>query len=91
MPIGTHAPETDLLLPLPADGEHWDPHTIHTYYFGFSIPEARIGAFLYLRCQPAFPLSQGGVCVFSGLDNTEPTDLILQIPDLVVHGPVVVP
>jgi hypothetical protein len=74
MPIATQTAATDLILPLP-DGQDWDPHTIHTHYFGFSIPEAEIGAFLYLRYQPAFPLSQGGVCVFRGLDNFEPGDL----------------
>ena len=68
MPIATHPPETDLLVPLP-DGETWDPLTIHTHYFGFSVPEAEIGAFLYVRYQPAFPLSQGGVILFRGLDN----------------------
>jgi hypothetical protein len=68
MPIATHPAETDLLLPLP-DGEAWDPLTIHTHYFGLSIPEAELGAFLYVRYQPAFPLSQGGVCVFRGLNN----------------------
>jgi len=73
--MGTHPPETDLLLPLPDDGEQWDPHLIHTHYFGFSIPEARIGAFLYVRYQPAFPLSQGGVCIFQGTDNVEYTDM----------------
>ena len=70
----THPPETDLIVPLP-DGEHWDPHTIHTHYFSFSIPEARIGAFLYLRYQPAFPLSQGGVAIFRGLDNINILDI----------------
>lgn len=75
MPIGTHPGETDLWLPLPGEGEQWDPHLIHTHYFGFSIPEARLGAFLYVRYQPAFPLSQGGVCIFSGTDNLEPTDV----------------
>ena len=75
MSIGTHPPETDLLLPLPAAGEEWDPHLIHKHYFGFSVPEARIGAFLYIRYQPAFPLSQGGVCIFQGLDNVEYTDM----------------
>ncbi len=75
MPIGIHPPETDLLLPLPADGEQWDPHLIHTHYFGFSVPEAAIGVFFYLRCQPTFPLSQGGVCVFQGTDNVEYTDM----------------
>jgi hypothetical protein len=68
-------PETDLILPLPAAGETWDPWTIHTHYFGFTIPEAEIGAFLYLRYQPAFPLCQGGVAIFKGLDNHEPNDM----------------
>lgn len=75
MSIGVHPGETDLWLPLPAEHEQWDPHLIHTHYFGFSIPEARIGAFLYVRYQPAFPLSQGGVCIFQGTDNVEYTDL----------------
>lgn len=75
MTLRTHPPETDLLLPLPEQGEHWDPHLIHTHYFGFSIPEAAIGAFLYVRYQPAFPLSQGGVCIFEGNDNVEYTDM----------------
>jgi hypothetical protein len=74
LPIATHPPETDLILPLPGD-EHWDPYTIHTHYFGLSVPEARIGAFLYVRYQPAFPLSQGGVCIFRGLDNVTPLDM----------------
>lgn len=73
--MGTQPPETDLWLPQPAAEQRWDPHTIHTYYFGFSVPDARIGAFLYLRCQPTFPLSQGGVCIFRGTDNVEYTDI----------------
>ena len=75
MPLKTHPAETDLLLPLPAPGENWDPHTIHTHYFGFSVPEAQIGAFLYLRYQPTFPLCQGGVAIFQGLDNVEHADM----------------
>ena len=75
MSIGVHPGETDLWLPLPDEHEQWDPHLIHTHYFGFSIPEARIGAFLYVRYQPAFPLSQGGVCIFQGTDNVEYTDM----------------
>src|ERR1700712_3516015 len=75
MAMNTHPPETDLILPLPVDGEQLDPHTIHTHYFGFSIPEAGIGAFLYVRYQPFFPLSQGGVCVFQGTDNVEIQDM----------------
>ena len=75
MSIGVHPGETDLWLPLPADNEQWDPHLIHTHYFGFSIPERGLGAFLYVRYQPAFPLSQGGVCIFQGTDNVEYTDM----------------
>lgn len=74
MPHAVHPPETDLIVPLPG-GERWDPHTIHTHYFGFSIPEARIGAFLYIRYQPAFPLSQGGVAIFRGTGNVNAIDI----------------
>jgi hypothetical protein len=91
MPIATHPPETDLIVPLPADGESWDPWTIHTHYFGFTIPGAEIGAFLYIRYQPAFPLSQGGMVVFQGLDNIEPgdfefTDYRLTMPYPTIEG-----
>ena len=75
MALSTHPGATDLLLPLPAAGEHWDPHLIHTHYFGFSVPDAAIGAFVYIRYQPAFPLSQGGICIFQGTDNVEYTDI----------------
>jgi hypothetical protein len=75
MPIATHPGETDLIVPLPGDDDHWDPHTIHTHYFGFSVPEAELGAFLYLRYQPAFPLSQGGVALFRGMDNVHALDM----------------
>lgn len=74
MPHATHPPETDLILPLPGK-ETWDPHTIHTHYFGFSIPEERIGAFLYVRYQPAFPLCQGGVAIFRGTENVHAIDI----------------
>ena len=30
MALATHSGDTDLLLPLPAAGEQWDPHLIHT-------------------------------------------------------------
>ena len=66
--------DTDLLLPLPGPQDSWDPHTIHTHYFGFSVPEAGIGAFLYVRYQPTFPLCQGGVVIFQGTDNPTPAD-----------------
>ncbi len=75
MSTATHKPETDLILPLPADGEEWDSHTIHTHYFGGCVPDASLGFFAYIRYQPAFPLSQGGLCVFSGLDNAELLDM----------------
>ncbi len=75
MTLHQHSGDTDLLLPLPQPGEMWDPHLIHTHYFGFSIPEHAIGAFLYIRYQPAFGLSQGGVCIFEGTDNVEYTDM----------------
>jgi hypothetical protein len=75
MSIATHPPETDLIIPLPAAGEIWDPWTIHTHYFGFSVPEAEIGGFLYLRYQPALALCQGGVAIFRGIDNLEPGDM----------------
>jgi hypothetical protein len=74
MAFATHPPETDLIVPLP-DGEAWDPHTIHTHYFGFSVPEAEIGAFVYIRYMPYFPLCQGGVCIFQGTSNVAPIDI----------------
>jgi hypothetical protein len=67
--LAVHAPETDLIVSQPGAGETWDAHTIHTHYFGFCIPEAQIGVFTYIRYQPAFPLSQGGVMVYRGLEN----------------------
>jgi hypothetical protein len=72
VPLLTHPPETDLWLPRPSGGETWDPHTIHTHYFGLCVPEAEIGAFVYVRAQPVFGLCSGGVCVFRGLDNRFP-------------------
>jgi hypothetical protein len=61
---------TDLYLPLAEAGETLDPYTVHTYYFGCTVPSAGIGAYIYLRAQPTFGLCQGGVVVFRGLDNT---------------------
>jgi hypothetical protein len=74
MAWATQPGSTDLLLPTakPGDGTH--PYTVHTYYFGFSVPEAEIGAYLYFRAQPAFGLCQGGPVIFRGLDNTELLD-----------------
>ena len=44
MTIAVQPPETDLILPLPAAGEEWDPWTIHTHYFGFTVPAAERAA-----------------------------------------------
>lgn len=65
----------DLMIPKPAPGEVWASHTIHTHYFGFSVPEQCIGVFIYVRCQPVFNLCSGGVCVFQGMDNLRPLDI----------------
>jgi len=84
----THAiqpPETDLALPVPAAGEVWDSHTIHTHYFGFTVPEEQIGVFIYVRCQPVFKLCSGGVCIFRGLDNDKPLDI--EHPNFLVTMP----
>ncbi len=75
MPVELQSPEKDLWVPRPAAGEDWDPHTIHTHYFGFSIPERKIGAFIYLRWHPALNCSHGGVCIFQGTDNLVPLDM----------------
>lgn len=67
--LAVQPPETDLIVSQPDPGERWDPHTIHTHYFGFCVPEAQVGVFTYIRYQPAFPLSQGGVMIYRGLEN----------------------
>jgi hypothetical protein len=67
--IGIHEPEKDLWAPRPAEGERWDPHTMHTHYFGFSIPEEQIGAFIYLRWQPSMNSCNAGVSIFRGTEN----------------------
>jgi hypothetical protein len=69
MSLALQPGSTDLHLPRAEPGEALDPYTVHTYYFGLSVPEAAIGAYIYVRAQPAFDLSQGGVVVFRGLDN----------------------
>lgn len=67
-------PESDLWIPKPADNEKWDDHTIHTHYFGFSVPEEEISVFIYIRYQPVFDLISGGTCIFKGIDNLRPLD-----------------
>jgi hypothetical protein len=74
MAAGTHPPETDLLLPLPPEGELWDPATVHTHYFGIAVPEAKIGTFIYLRYLPYYPLCQGGFVAYEGMNNLSHTD-----------------
>src|SRR5258708_39058452 len=71
--LHVHPGETDLLVPLPGPGELWDPHLIHTHYFGFSIPEVAIGGFLDRRYQPPFPPGQGGGWLFQGNENPQYT------------------
>jgi hypothetical protein len=74
MAFATHPPETDLIGTDPA-GQEWEPHTVHTHYFGFQVPEAGIGGFTYIRYQPYFPLSQGNVIIFQGTDNAAHLDV----------------
>src|ERR1700722_12113206 len=66
--------ETDLIIPLPEPGADLHPYTVHTHYFGFTFPEAGIGAYLYTRYMPAFGLSQGGPTIFRGMDNVSLLD-----------------
>jgi hypothetical protein len=71
--LSVHAPETDLIGVFTGDGA-FEPHTVHTHYFGFQVPDAGIGAYTYIRYQPWFPLCQGGVVIFQGLDHRVPLD-----------------
>src|SRR3954463_14995443 len=87
MPLATHPPEPDLFLPLPSPGERWDPHTIHTHYFGFCVPEAALGAFIYIRYHPAFPLSGAGVLLYSGLDGHTLSDSLFHDYQLTLPWP----
>jgi hypothetical protein len=75
MPFRVHDPAVDLWIPVPDNRDEIDPHTIHTHYFGFSIPEAALGGFIYIRYMPAFLMCQGGVVIFRGLDNIELLDV----------------
>jgi len=69
------APETDLIVPLPGEGERWDPYTIHTHFFNFAVPERALSVFCYIRYLPAFGASQGGVLAYTGLDNITTADM----------------
>ena len=71
MPLAVQPGTTDLIMPAGILGVT-DPYTVHTHYFGFTVPEAELGCFIYLRWQPGLGLSQGGVSIFRGLDNLTP-------------------
>ena len=73
MSVATQSPETDLLIPRPAPGEQWAPHTVHTHYFGFNIPEYAIGTFAYIRYMPALGVCQAGFQAYQGLDAASHT------------------
>jgi hypothetical protein len=87
MSVDTQPGDTDLIIPLPAEGQVWDPHTVHTHYFGFCVPEAEIGVFLYIRYMPYFPLCQGGVLVFQGLENLATTDAVFHDYEITMPWP----
>ena len=69
MPLHVHPGTTDLLLPAPGSDPGHGAYTVYTHYFSAIVPEARIGIYAYLRCQPGLGLSQGGVSIYRGLDN----------------------
>lgn len=74
MTLEIQPPETDLIGTDPTE-RRWEPHTVHTHYFGFQVPDARIGGFTYIRYQPYFPLCQGSVIIFQGTDNIAQLDV----------------
>jgi hypothetical protein len=78
MALAIEAGETDLIVPLPPPGATVDPYTVHTHYFGFTVPDAGIGCYLYARYMPAFRLSQGGPTVFRGLNGVSLLDAEFQ-------------
>ena len=54
-------PETDLIVPRPGPGEHWNPETIHTHFFGCPVGEHAMSVFAYIRYLPVYGACQGGV------------------------------
>jgi hypothetical protein len=74
MPTEYVPPEADYWLPVPAEGETWHTHTIHTHYFGWTIPSEKLGCFIYVRAQPHFKLCLAGVSIFRGMNNLRPLD-----------------
>jgi hypothetical protein len=75
MAIETAPPEYDLWIPAPEEGETWDPHTTHTHYFSFSIPDAKIGSFIYASYKPGTHSMHGGIFIWQGHDNNEPMEM----------------
>lgn len=71
----THDASTDLILPDRQPGEQLDPHLIYTYAWLFTVPHDEISVFAYVKCKPYFSLSEGGLCVFRGLDNLDAPDM----------------
>jgi hypothetical protein len=74
LPFREQPPESDLWIPRPQEGDLWERYTTHTHYFGFCIPEEKIGVFIYVRYLPVINISAGGVCAFQGLENHRPLD-----------------
>lgn len=62
-------PESDVWLPLPAEGETWDTHTVHTHYHTFNVGSRSTTVFIYVRYMPVLKIIQGGVCIHKGLNN----------------------
>jgi len=76
MPHYVQPPESDLIGIDHTENAGRDrPHTVHTHYFGFQIPEAEIGCYSYIRYQPYFPLMQGSVMIFQSMDNHSVLDM----------------
>jgi hypothetical protein len=93
MTITTVPANADLLFPRPEAGKI-PSHLMHSHYFGFNVPEAALGAFIYLRWQPAFNITSGGVCIFQGLNNLRPLDcehcnFLVTMPYVEVQGNVI--
>jgi hypothetical protein len=64
-------PESDLIGLDPTPPPHgYRPHTTHTHYFRFQIPEAEIGCHSYIRYQPYVPLMLGSVMIHQGSTAT---------------------
>ena len=70
-------PESDLIgTDANEQRGQYRPHTTHTHYFAFHIPEADIGCYIYVRYLPYFSCSQGNVAIFQGTDNHQLLDMV---------------